>query len=90
MAEKTGSKSDLGKVTLVAAFTAAATTFVTGFPMDFLREFIMFPLFHSSDWTPMLTEVMNEYILPHINASASFFGVGPPVIPAVGVPTFSF
>jgi hypothetical protein len=69
------SESSWNSVALTAMFTAAVTTFVVGFPMDFAREALMFPFFHGSTPGLAITDFSGGLLMPFYEAVGEFFGL---------------
>ncbi|MGH1379118.1 MAG: hypothetical protein ACRBB3_09890 [Alphaproteobacteria bacterium] len=70
-------KSSKGEIALVAAFTAAVTTLVTGLPMEFVSEAIVFPWAHETAFGSAVMQATGEHLVPIFNQIGSFFGIEP-------------
>lgn len=71
----TGSSN--GSIALVAAFTAAVTTLVTGLPMEFISEAIVFPWAHETAFGSTVMQATGEHLVPIFNTIGLFFGIEP-------------
>ncbi len=77
-------------VVLVAAFTAAATAFAVGLPMEFLTEHIVFPYAHESALGEVTIGWANSILVPFYDAVGQFFGVEPLGQAIEGIPKAEF
>lgn len=79
-----------GKIALVAAFTAAVTTLVTGLPMEFLSEAIVFPWAHETAFGSTVMQTTGEYLVPIFNEIGLLFGIEPFGTASTALPTVEF
>lgn len=79
-----------GEIALVAAFTAAVTTLVTGLPMEFLSEAIVFPWAHETAFGSTVMQTTGEYLVPIFNEIGIIFGIEPFGTASTALPTVDF
>ncbi|MGH1456594.1 MAG: hypothetical protein ACRBDI_07425 [Alphaproteobacteria bacterium] len=77
---------DNTNVALVAAIVATATTFITGLPMEFLSEAIVFPWAHDTAFGAETMAASGSYLVPIYDTIGSWFGIEPFGQAASGVP----
>lgn len=85
-----GKGTSTGEIALVAAFTAAVTTLVTGLPMEFLSEAIVFPWAHETAFGSTVMQTTGEYLVPIFNEIGIIFGIEPFGTASTTLPTVDF
>lgn len=65
------------EVVMASVITAAVTSFVLGFPIDFAREIIQFPVLHETAAGGALTQWSGDFMIPLANDIGEWFGVTP-------------
>lgn len=81
-----GNKGGTGNIALVAAITAAVTSFVVGLPMEFLSEAVVFPWAHDTAFGSQVMEATGDVLVPIYDTIGSWFGIEPAGTPLLDVP----
>lgn len=80
------SSDDNGNVAMVAAMTAAVTSFITGLPMEFLSEAVVFPWAHDTAFGAKIMEASGSLLVPIYDTIGSWFCITPLGLPSVDIP----
>ncbi len=83
---KAASSEGTSNVALVAAITAAVTSFVVGLPMEFVSEAVVFPWAHDTAFGAQTMEATGSFLVPIYNTIGSWFGIEPLGLPSGDVP----
>ncbi len=68
------SKKDIA---MIAAFTAAVTSFVTGLPLEFVTEAVTFPWAHETAFGNEVMQATSSFLVPIFNEIGTWFGIEP-------------
>lgn len=79
-------KGGVGNIALVAAITAAVTSFVVGLPLEFLSEAVVFPWAHDTAFGSQVMEATGEVLVPIYDTIGSWFGIDPAGTPLADIP----
>lgn len=83
---KAVSSEGTGNVAMVAAMTAAVTSFVVGLPMEFVSEAVVFPWAHDTAFGAQTMEATGSVLVPFYNTIGTWFGIEPLGLPTGDVP----
>lgn len=75
-----------GNIALVAAITAAVTSFIVGLPMEFVSEAVVFPWAHDTAFGSQVMQASGEFLTPIYDSIGTWFGIEPFGTPVTDVP----
>ncbi len=84
-----GGQTSKKEIAMVAAFTAAVTSFVTGLPLEFVTGAFTFPWAHETAFGNHVMQATSSFLVPVFNEIGTWFGIEPYGVAAEAAASFN-